>query len=518
MATQPNSPSGLRKANDVCMNFLDSIQSYIVEAAYFMFFLARHMSLPLFQEYVSSETYKQKHLNPRDADIEGKPVNETLLYHDAQRESTVTILSLQIAEGLPAVVAVIILGALSDRTGRRKILLWLPALGSTIYCLIYILIQYTGWALDGLFMASAVRGLSGSMTAFLAGGSYYAINVVKPHQRSSRLALQELLNGAAYAVANIMAGFWVASSDYSFLEPFWFCFICSLISFLLSFFLVKEIEPNRSPRRDISGNCCIDTFGPMGRFFRCRGNIKLVRIWLAILAFQTYAIVHLGQINTLVLYLLGEPMAWPVNKIGVFLSVAMACAAMSTGMVPPFLRNYVTDVHIAFAGFLSKALGTLWITVVHNDTAIYFGILLLVCELLPFPMMRAIVAKDISPSEQGSLFALMHCGESISYFLAPLMFQAIYADTLHYYAGFVFIVSVMLLVLPVGFTFGIVFIDKRVPAEEPYETMDGESELLPNETIPDGSQPPQSTEPVARVMTTSLSGSQPSISVIGDKV
>jgi hypothetical protein len=52
----------------------------------------------------------------------------------------------------------------------------------------------------------------------------------------------------------------------------------------------------------------------------------------------------------------------------------------------------------------------------------------------------------------GSLFALMHCGESISYFLAPLMFQAIYADTLHYYAGFVFIVSVMLLVLPVGFT------------------------------------------------------------------
>ena len=65
---------------------------------------------------------------------------------------------------------------------------------------------------------------------------------------------------------------------------------------------------------------------------------------------------------------------------------------------------------------------------------------------------------------------------------------------------------------------GIRFIDKRVPEEEPYENMDGESELLPNETIPDGSQPQQSAEPVPRVMTTSLSGNQPSISVIGDKV
>lgn len=512
------SPSKLRAANNRCMTFLDSIQSYLVEAAYFMFFLARHMSLPLFQEYVQEQTLKQRHVHATGVNIDDKPANETLQYHDAQKESAMVILSLQIAEGLPAVVAVIILGALSDRTGRRRILLWLPALGSMIYCSIYILIQYTGWSLDGLFMASAVRGLCGSMTAFLAGGSYYAINIVKPHQRSSRLALQELLNGAAYAVGNIMVGFWVQSVGY--LQPFWFCFICSFTSFLISFFLVKEIEPNsnRASQRDISGNCCIDTFGPMARFFKCRNNIKLARIWLAILAFQSYAIVHLGQIETLVIYLLGQPMAWPATQIGVFLSVTMACAAVSTGLAPPFLRNYVTDTHIAFAGFLSKALGTLWIAVVQNDTVIYFGILLLVLELLPFPMMRAIVAKGIDPAEQGSLFALMHCGESISYFLAPLMFQSIYANTLHYYAGFVFVISVILLVIPLGFTIGIRYIDLREPPEEPYEQMDGQSELLPNEVLPAGSEPGTPSEPVPRVMTTSLSGSQPSVSVIGDRV
>lgn len=368
MSSSIGQPTHLQQTNNMFASFLDATQSYLVEAAYLLFFLARHMTLPLFQEYVA-----QHHMNDHLSST-GKMMKNGTTESDAQKESAVVVLSLQIAEGLPAVVSVIILGALSDRTGRRRILLWLPALGSAVYCLIYILIQYTGWTLDGLFMASAIRGLSGSMTAFLAGGSYYAINVVQPHQRSSRLALQELLNGAAYAIGNIMVGFWVEASG--FLQPFWFCFICSMVAFLISFFLVKEIKPESDrppPRRAITGNCCIDTFGPMARFFKCRGNMKLIRIWLAILAFQTYAIVHIGQINTLVLYLLGKPLSWEATRIGVFLSVAMACAAISTGLTPPVLRNYLSDTQIAFAGFFSKAIGTLWISVVQNGTIIYFG-------------------------------------------------------------------------------------------------------------------------------------------------
>jgi hypothetical protein len=64
------------------------------------------------------------------------------------------------------------------------------------------MIQYTGWNLDGLFMASALRGLSGSMTAFLAGATFFAINSVNSEMRSTRLGIQEFLNGIAYA--NIM--------------------------------------------------------------------------------------------------------------------------------------------------------------------------------------------------------------------------------------------------------------------------------------------------------------------------
>ncbi|KAH3858988.1 solute carrier family 46 member 3-like [Dreissena polymorpha] len=481
---------------------VDVVQSYLVEAAYFMFFFSRHMSLPLFQEYVQKEILQQS------------KVNGTTMPQKAQKDSAFVVLSLQIAEGLPAVVTVIILGALSDRTGRRRILLWLPALGSVIYNFIYIMIQYTGWSLDGLFMASAIRGLSGSMTAFLAGGSYYAINVVKPHQRTSRLALQELLNGAAYALGNIIVGFSVQANG--FLPPFWFCFVCSLISLIISFFFVKEIKSEtavNSARREFTENCCIDTFKPLGRFFKCRNNIKLFRVWLGILAFQTYAVVHIGQINTLVLYLLGQPLAWESIKIGIFLSIAMACAAVGTGILPPILKKYFvtfTEAHIALLGYVSKAIGTLWIAGIQNGVVVYIAIFFLVFELLPFPMLRAIVAQGIEPSQQGSLFALMHSGESISYFLAPLMFQSIYAHTLHFYAGLVFVVSALLLILPVSLTLGIRYIDIHSP-ELGYETMDGTTSGI----LGDDSQP--DTENGPRLMTTALNGNQ-TLSEIGDPV
>lgn len=52
----------------------------------------------------------------------------------------------------------------------------------------------------------------------------------------------------------------------------------------------------------------------------------------------------------------------------------------------------------------------------------------------------------------GSLFALMHCGQGITFFLAPLVFTAIYSATLQYFTGFVFIAAVIMLAVPSGFT------------------------------------------------------------------
>ncbi|KAI8785354.1 solute carrier family 46 member 3-like [Biomphalaria glabrata] len=467
---------------------IDTIQIYFVEIALFFFFLNRHMSLPLFQEYVESQIYIQHGVSfPGFGDMGKNTSLSDPAWDKAHHESVLAVLGLQIAEGLPAIVTVIILGAVSDKTGRHKILLWLPALGSCVHSMIYILILYTQWNIDGLFLAAALRGLSGSMTAFLAGSSFYAINNAKPEHRLNRLAVQEFLIGGAYAVGNIMVGFWV--KDAGFLKPFWFTLICGLISFLISFFLVQETRTGQESqhqtivRRQNDINCCTDTFGPLVKYLKCFGNSTLTRIWLAILVFQAYAFVHIGQINTLVLYLSQQKYLFaldnsvtgggPWAKIGLFLAVIMAVAALATGVCVPIFQKFLSDTKIVFLGFASKALGTLWIAVIRNETILYFAILLLAFELFPFPILRAKVARNVSPSEQGTVFAMMHCGESITYFLAPFMFSVIYASTMSFYSGFVFIVSMIFLTIPVVLLILLQFVEARCP--NGYQEMENES-------------------------------------------
>lgn len=457
------------------------LRSYVVEVTYTCFFLSWHMTLPLFQEYVQAEIYKKYHLN--DSDLKktssysggfnpspnganSTSGSEISYWHAAQKEIAISVLSLQIAEGLPAVVSVIILGAVGDRTGRRKIMIVLPTLGITAYSLLYILMLYTGWNIDGLFMASALRGLSGSSVSLLAGSSFYAINSVTPENRSSRLALQEFINGATYAIGNIVVGVWVHYAG--FLQPFWFIFCLSLFSVFLVIFGVEEIQTARRTEPSTE-NCCYDTFQPLLKLFKCK-DAALLKIWFAILAFQTYAMVHIGQLNTLLLYLLGRPFVWPSVKIGIFLSVGMACSALGTVLAVPFLRHHVSDTTIAIVGLVSKAAGTLWIGVIQSEAVLYFSILLLAFQLLPFPMMRAIVSRGIHPTDQGSLFALMHCGESLIHFLAPLIFTVIYASTLRFYTGFIFIVAAIMLLIPAGFTLGIKFLDAKINVD--YQAME----------------------------------------------
>ncbi|KAH9502606.1 hypothetical protein Btru_073895 [Bulinus truncatus] len=484
------STAQMKPQSAICLKIykcIDTIQMYFVEIALFFFFLNRHMSLPLFQEYVESQIYLQHGVSfPGFGELGKNTSLSDPAWDRAHHESVLAVLGLQIAEGLPAIVTVIILGAVSDKTGRHKILLWLPALGGCIHSLIYILILYTQWNIDGLFLAAALRGLSGSMTAFLAGSSFYAINYVKPEHRLNRLAVQEFLIGGAYAVGNIMVGFWV--KDAGFLNPFWFTLICGLISLLISFFLVQETtacQENQHQvliRRQNATNCCADTFGPLVKYLKCLGNATLARIWLAILVFQAYAFVHIGQINTLVLYLSQQKYLFaldnsvtgggPWAKIGLFLAVIMAVAALATGLCVPIFQKFLSDTKIIFMGFASKALGTLWIAVIRNETILYFAILLLAFELFPFPILRAKVARNVSPSEQGTVFAMMHCGESITYFLAPFMFSVIYASTMSFYTGFVFIVSMIFLTIPVVLLIMFVFVEARCP--DGYQEMDND--------------------------------------------
>lgn len=352
-------------------------RSYLVEVAFFFYFLARHMSVPLFQEYIQAETLKntiEKNKAALSSDVKklgnASSVTEPDSATEAQQQSAITVLALLVAEGLPAVIMVVLLGAISDRMGKRKVLLWLPSLGMVCYAFVYVMTVYTGWSLDGLFMAAALRGLTGSMPAFLAGATFFAVNCVSEEHRASRLAIQEFLNGLTFALGNIIVGYWVKNSGFA--QPFWFVTGCSLVSVIVSMFGVEEVTPADSLIND--SNCCSRMFGPILKLFRCAERTSL-RIWLAIMAFQSFSFIALGQEITTVLYLLGAPHSWSPVNIGVYLFVMMGLSAVGAVLGTYLLGRFLSlsENSLCMAGYLSKALGMMWFGIIMNDGLKYIS-------------------------------------------------------------------------------------------------------------------------------------------------
>jgi len=157
---------------------------------------------------------------------------------------------LTIAELLPAAIVVLFLGSWSDATGRRKFLMWLPCVGNAIYALGFLVPWYVSSgdvdraSTMALFVAGSVcSGLSGTVPGFLSGNASYISDTDSPRRRTLRLSIVELSIGMTFAVSSLMNGYWIGSAAgpaANFEQPFWFIVVCSLVPFVIIFFLLRE--------------------------------------------------------------------------------------------------------------------------------------------------------------------------------------------------------------------------------------------------------------------------------------
>lgn len=330
------------------------------------------------------------------------------LIQQVSTESSLIILYLTIAELLPAAIIVLFLGSWSDASGRRKFLMWLPCLGNAVYAIGFLLPGYiNGGDVDrpatmALFVgASVFSGLSGSVPGFLSGNAGYISDTDTPRRRTLRLAVVELSIGLTFGIASLMNGYWIAAAEDvhviatesshrpppGFEQPLWFVAICSLVPFVIVFFLLREPagELLLTGRSDGTVGSEIDSISAETlTYFRFR-NFRGIRrafgwstpaqkkLWAIVAAFQLYVFVQQGQERTLVLFLQNEPVKAESIQIGLQLFVLYGLAGLGSWPGVPLLQRVIDDLGIAAIAIASKMIGSLMMAVATNGTLVYFG-------------------------------------------------------------------------------------------------------------------------------------------------
>jgi MFS transporter, DHA1 family, tetracycline resistance protein len=302
--------------------------------------------------------------------------------------------------GLMQFIFMPMLGAISDRIGRRPVLLYSMA-GMSLNFLA------TAWApnLACLFIGRVIGGMS---SASMSVASAYASDISTHDNRAKSFGKIGAAFGMGF-IAGPMLGGLLGGIDLHL--PFYVAAALSAANFVYGWFYVPESLPEAQ-----RGKFRLTRVNPLA------GLIKLTRRQDIRGLVIVYTLVTLAQMmlhSTWVLYTHFR-FGWTPTQNGIALfCVGVAAAVVQAGLLGVFIR-WFGEVRLSLLGLTSGAITYLLYGLATQGWMMYVFIL---CNLLAFaagPALQGIVSKSTPAGEQGELMGSLQSIGSVGVIVMPL--------------------------------------------------------------------------------------------------
>jgi MFS transporter, DHA1 family, tetracycline resistance protein len=311
-----------------------------------------------------------------------------------------------------------LLGALSDRFGRRPIIL-LSNLGLGLD---YLLIAFAP-TLSWLFIG---RALSGITAASIPTASAYIADVTPPKKRAAAFGLIGAAFGIGFVLGPAVGGF-LGHLDPRL--PFFVAAGLSLANWLYGYFILPESLP---PSRRASFEW--KKANPLGSLVLLRSHPNLMG--MASVHFLNY-LAHMVLQTVFVLYV-GYRYAWDARAVGFSLMLVGFCSAVVMGgLIGPIVKRFKERKTI-LAGLFFGILGFTAFGFAPSGAWFLAGIPLLALWSLMDPALNSLMSRLVSHREQGRLQGANNCIRSISEMVGPSIFTGVFAWFIGSNAPFLF--------------------------------------------------------------------------------
>ena len=336
-----------------------------------------------------------------------------------------------------------ILGAISDRKGRRPVLL-ISLASSTVGWLIFAFSN----TIFGLFLG---RIIDGSAAGNISTAQNYLIDIAKDQkERAKNLGLIGAVFGISFIIGPLVGG---VLSTISMKLPFIVVGIMSLLNTILAYFFLPETHHERSTKK-----LSINPFAPIIKALKNKNILPLYIAWLLF-----GVAISLNQ-SIFALYI-AEEFSWTVIAsgfimalIGVIISINQAFAIRSIWL------KYFKESFLMVWVFIPFSIGYI-IMALPFKVAFLSG---LVITAFGQSLMRVIMTSQIigfsNKEEQGENMGILVSIMSLSMILGPLLGGFVYEA----YPSLPFVLAGIILLI----TF--VFIFKTYKKIKPHEHIDVE--------------------------------------------
>ena len=325
-----------------------------------------------------------------------------------------------------------LLGALSDRYGRRPV----------------ILISCLGMGLDYIFMAVAPsltlllvgRIISGITAATIATSFAYIADVSTPDERAKSFGIVGMGFGLGFVLGPAIGGL---LGGFDPRLPFWVSAVACFINAAFGWFVLPESLP---PERRMA--FAWKRANPVGSLRLLLSHRQL--IGLAVIDFIVN-VAHQVLPSIFVLYA-GYRYGWSETTVG----LTLAFVGVSTGVVSGFVVGpavkWLGTRRALLVGLAFGCLGMVIYGLAPTGAWFWVGIPVMALWGIVGPSILDLMSRRVSESEQGQLQGANSSARSITGLIGPAIFTTTFAWLLGWLPGAPFLLAALLLLAAAGVT------------------------------------------------------------------
>ena len=323
-----------------------------------------------------------------------------------------------------------VLGGLSDRFGRRPVLL---------VSLVFMALDYLVMALAGsIWLLLAGRIVGGITASTQATANAYMADISAPEDRAANFGLIGAAFGVGFVLGPLIGGF---LAEWGTRAPFYAAALLSGMNAVFGYFVLRETLP-QSARRSFSWRRA----NPLGAFVQMRalpgvGALLLV-FFLYQVAFTVYPSVwsFFGK----------ERFGWEPSMIGLSLALfGIMMAIVQGGLIRPVIRLLGERGTVAF-GHVFDIAAFVAIAFVASGTLALILVPIAALAAVITPALQGIMSKSVGPDQQGELQGALVSVGALATILSPMLMTATFArftaaDAPVYLPGAPFLLSALLI-------------------------------------------------------------------------
>ncbi|HEY4325824.1 MAG TPA: TCR/Tet family MFS transporter [Mucilaginibacter sp.] len=323
-----------------------------------------------------------------------------------------------------------ILGSLSDRFGRRPVLL-ISLFGFSIDYMVMAFAPSILW----LFVGRTIAGIAGASNSTATA---YIADVSTGDNRDANFGLVGAASGLGFIIG-IALGAYLGGLNIKF--PFIAAAAMAFANGLYGVFVLPESLSIKNRRRFSWKRA--NPIGALNIFFRQPALAAL--LW-------AITLVYIGQkaVEYLLSFFLYEKFDWTlasVGTLGIFIGVVLV--AIQGGLIRLTIPKFGQEKNIV-AGLLFYALGLTLIAFASKGWMMYLFIVPYCLGGISGPALQGLTTSKVKPNEQGELQGAITIINSVSVIIGPLIFSYVFyhftnKGTNSYFPGAPYILAAILM-------------------------------------------------------------------------